>query len=67
MVFPLLILISLLFASHLTFVMAPVYSGPWRSPRWPCGRSPATAEAVLFEGAALIALFVILATYTLFA
>lgn len=66
-VFPLLVLVSMLFADQLTFAMAPVYIGALALTALAVWQITGDGEAVLFEGAALIALFVILATYTLYA
>ena len=64
---PALVLVSLLFADRLTFDLAPGLRRGARSSR-SCrsGRSPATARRRYFEGAALIATYVILAVFTLY-
>jgi len=66
LLFPLLILISLLFAAHLTFALAPIYIGALALTALAIWQITGDGEAVLFEGVALIALFVILATFTLY-
>ena len=65
--FPALVLVSLLFADHLTFALAPVYIA--RALRSRCisiWQVTGDGEATCFEGAALIATYVILAVFTLY-
>ena len=60
--FPLLVLVSLLTATTLTFDLAPVYVGALVATSVLIWQITADGEATPFEGAALIATFVILAT-----
>ncbi len=60
--FPALVLISLLFAQHLTFVVNPVFAGALTLTAIAVWQITGDGEAVLFEGLALIALYVVLAT-----
>jgi Ca2+:H+ antiporter len=64
--FPLLILVSLLFATPLTFAMAPVYIGALGLTAISVWQITGDGEATVFEGLALVALYVILATLTLY-
>ena len=64
--FPVLVLISLLFTAHLTFVLAPVYIGALLLTALAMWQITGDGEAVLFEGLALVALFVVLATLVWF-
>jgi Ca2+:H+ antiporter len=64
--FPLLILVSLLFATPLTFQLAPVYIGALALTALSVWQVTGDGEALAFEGLALIALYVILATVTVF-
>ena len=63
--FPALVLVSLLFPHALTFALDPVYIGALALTALASGRSRATARRA-FEGVALIALYVILAVFTLY-
>ncbi len=64
--FPVLVLVSFALATTLTFALAPVYIGAL-APHGP-GRGPGHRgrEAAAFEGWALIALYVVLAAFTLY-
>jgi Ca2+:H+ antiporter len=64
--FPLLVLISFLLATTLTFALAPVYIGALALTALAVWQVTGDGEAVAFEGWALIALYVILATLTLY-
>jgi Ca2+:H+ antiporter len=64
--FPLLVLISLLFEEQLTFVINPVYIGALALTAIAMWQITGDGEAVLFEGMALMALFVVLATLVWF-
>jgi len=64
--FPVLILISLLFAHTLTFAIAPVYIGALLVTALAVWQVTGDGEAAAFEGWALIAIYVILATLTLY-
>jgi Ca2+:H+ antiporter len=64
--FPLLVLISLLFEQQLTFVINPVYIGALALTAIAMWQITGDGEAVLFEGMALMALFVVLATLVWF-
>ncbi len=64
--FPLLVLISFLLATTLTFALAPVYIGAFLVMALAMWQVTADGEAAAFEGWALVALYVILATLTLF-
>jgi len=64
--FPLLVLVSLLFAKPLTFELAPVYGAALALTALSVWQITGDGEAAAFEGFALIALYVILATVTLF-
>jgi Ca2+:H+ antiporter len=64
--FPLLVLLSLLFAENLTFVIGPVYIGALAITAIAIWQVTGDGEAAAFEGWALIGLFVILATLTFF-
>ncbi len=66
LLFPLLILLSLLFAAHLTFALAPIYIGALALTALAIWQITGDGEAVMFEGVALIALFVILGAFTLY-
>ena len=59
--FPALVLVSLLFATRLTFALAPVYIGALLADRIALWQITSDGEATPFEGVALIALYVILA------
>ncbi|MDQ6728793.1 MAG: hypothetical protein M3022_00420, partial [Actinomycetota bacterium] len=60
--FPLLVLVSLLTTTTLTFDLAPVYVGALVATSILIWQVTGDGEATPFEGAALIAAFVILAT-----
>jgi Ca2+:H+ antiporter len=64
--FPLLVLISFLLATTLTFALAPVYVGALLVMALAMWQVTADGEAAAFEGWALVALYVILATLTLY-
>jgi Ca2+:H+ antiporter len=64
--FPLLVLVSLLLATTLTFAIAPVYIGALVLTTLALWQVTGDGEAVEFEGWALVALYVILATLTLY-
>jgi Ca2+:H+ antiporter len=64
--FPLLVLISFLLATTLTFALAPVYVGALALTSLAVWQITGDGEAVAFEGWALIALYVIVATLTLY-
>lgn len=59
--FPALVLVSLLFATPLTFALAPVYVGALALTALALWQITSDGEASLFEGVALIALYAILA------
>jgi Ca2+:H+ antiporter len=64
--FPLLVLISLLFHSHLTFVLDPVYIGALLITALAVWQVTGDGEATVPEGAALIGIYLMLAFVTLF-
>ncbi len=64
--YPVLVLISLLFATQLTFALAPVYIGALLLTALAVWQITGDGEAVAFEGWALIAIYVILASLTLY-
>jgi Ca2+:H+ antiporter len=64
--FPLLVLISFLLATMLTFALAPVYIGALALAALALWQVTGDGEAAEFEGWALVALYVILATLTLY-
>lgn len=64
--FPLLVLVSFLLASKLTFALAPVYIGALLVMALAMWQVTGDGEAAEFEGWALVALYVILATLTLY-
>jgi Ca2+:H+ antiporter len=64
--FPLLVLISFLLATTLTFALAPVYVGALALTALAVWQVTGDGEAAAFEGWALVALYVILATLTLY-
>jgi Ca2+:H+ antiporter len=64
--YPLLVLASLLTATHLTFSLAPVYIGALIGTAVIVWQITGDGEATVFEGAALMATFVILATVASF-
>jgi Ca2+:H+ antiporter len=64
--YPLLVLVSLLTASRLTFALAPVYIGALIGTAILVWQITGDGEATPFEGAALIATFVVIATVASF-
>jgi Ca2+:H+ antiporter len=64
--FPLLVLISFALATTLTFAMAPVYIGALALTALGLWQVTGDGEAAAFEGWALVAIYVILATLTLY-
>ena len=64
--FPLLVLISLLLATTLTFALAPVYIGALLGTAVIIWQITGDGEGTAFEGTALIAAFLILATVAAF-
>ncbi|TMK40038.1 MAG: sodium:proton exchanger [Actinobacteria bacterium] len=64
--FPLLVLISLPFATPLTFAISPVYVGALALMAIAVWQITGDGEAAAFEGFALIALYVVLAALTLY-
>jgi Ca2+:H+ antiporter len=64
--FPALVLISLLFTAHLTFVLAPVYIGALLITAIAVWQVTGDGEATIPEGAALIGIYVILAFLTFY-
>jgi Ca2+:H+ antiporter len=64
--FPALVLVSLLFETSLTFELAPVYIGALALTAISLWQITGDGEATMFEGVALIALYVILAVVTFF-
>ena len=64
--YPVLVLVSLLTATTLTFALAPVYIGALIGTAVIVWQVTGDGEATVFEGAALIATFVILATVAAF-
>jgi Ca2+:H+ antiporter len=64
--FPLLVLISFLLSTTLTFALAPVYIGALTLTALSVWQVTGDGEAVEFEGWALVALYVVLATLTLY-
>ncbi len=64
--FPLLVLVSLLTATSLTFALAPVYIGALFVTALIVWQITGDGEATAFEGAALVATFIILATVAAF-
>jgi Ca2+:H+ antiporter len=64
--FPLLVLVSLLTATTLTFALAPVFTGALLGTAVIVWQVTGDGEATPFEGAALIAAFLIIATVALF-
>jgi Ca2+:H+ antiporter len=64
--FPLLVLVSLLLTTTLTFALAPVYIGALALTALALWQVTGDGEAAEFEGWALVALYVILATITLY-
>jgi Ca2+:H+ antiporter len=64
--FPVLVLVSLLTATTLTFALAPVYTGALAGTAVIVWQITGDGEATAFEGAALVAAFLILATVAAF-
>jgi len=64
--YPLLVIVSLLTATTLTFALAPLYAGALFGTAVIVWQVTGDGEATVFEGAALIAAFVILATVAAF-
>jgi Ca2+:H+ antiporter len=64
--FPALVLVSLLFANHLTFDLAPVYVGALLLTAISVWQITGDGRATAFEGWALVATYIILATFTLY-
>jgi Ca2+:H+ antiporter len=64
--FPVLVLVSLLFATPLTFAIAPVYVAALALTALALWQITSDGEATLFEGVALIALYAILAVVAFF-
>ena len=64
--YPVLVLISLLFAHQLTFALAPVYIGTLLLTSLAVWQITGDGEAVAFEGWALVATYAILAALTLY-
>ncbi len=64
--FPALVLTSLLFSTHLTFALAPVYIGALFLTAIAVWQITGDGEAQMFEGLALIAIYVMLAAFTLY-
>jgi Ca2+:H+ antiporter len=61
--FPLLILVSMLFSHHLTFQLAPVYVGAIVLTALALWQITGDGEATVFEGVALIAMYVTLGAF----
>jgi Ca2+:H+ antiporter len=61
--FPLLVLVSMLFAHHLTFQLAPVYVGAILLTALALWQITGDGEATVFEGVALIAMYLTLAAF----
>ena len=64
--FPALVLVSLLFATPLTFVIAPVYIGAIILTAILVSQVTGDGEATMFEGWALVAVYAIIAIVTLY-
>jgi Ca2+:H+ antiporter len=64
--FPILVLLSLFFEHHLTFVLAPVYVGALALMAISVWQITGDGEAVAFEGWALVALYIVLAVLTFY-
>ncbi len=64
--FPLLVLVSFVLPTQLTFALAPVYIGALALTALTLSQVTGDGEAAEFEGWALVALYVILATLTLY-
>src|SRR3954452_8471155 len=61
--FPLLVLVSFLFKDHLTFQLAPVYVGAIALTAIALWQITGDGEATVFEGVALIAMYITLAAF----
>ena len=64
--YPLMVLVSLLTASHLTFAVAPVYVGALAVSAILIWQITGDGEATLFEGVALAGVYIVLATVAAF-
>jgi Ca2+:H+ antiporter len=64
--YPVLVIVSLLFAHQLTFALAPVLIGALLLTALSVWQITGDGEAVAFEGWALVAIYVILAVFTLY-
>ena len=64
--FPVLVLLSLLFAHHLTFAIDPVYAGALLLTALSVFQITGDGEAAAFEGWALVGIYVMLAAVTLY-
>src|SRR4051812_48345542 len=64
--FPALVLASFLFSTHLTFELAPVYIGALFLTAISVWQITGDGEASVFEGTSLIAIYVVLAAFTLY-
>ena len=64
--FPALVLVSLFFATSLTFALAPVYIGALAVMAIAVWQITGDGEAVAFEGWALVALYIVLAVLTFY-
>jgi Ca2+:H+ antiporter len=64
--YPLMVLVSLLTVTHLTFMMAPVWVGALIGTAILIWQITGDGEATPFEGAALIAIYIVLATIAAF-
>jgi Ca2+:H+ antiporter len=64
--FPALVLASYLFTTHLTFELAPVYIGALFLTALAIWQITGDGEAQMFEGLALVAIYVVLAAFTLY-
>src|SRR5215210_383626 len=64
--FPALVLASFLFSTHLTFELAPVYIGALFLTALAVWQITGDGEAQMFEGVALIAIYAVLAAFTLY-
>ena len=60
--YPALVLCSLAFDTRLTFVLSPVFIGALVVTALAMWQITGDGEAILFEGAALVAMYVVLAT-----
>ncbi len=64
--FPALVLVSLLFTTHLTFQLDPVFIGALLLTALALWFITSDGEATMFEGVALIAIYTILAVVTFY-